>query len=73
MKRFDITDNFILWTIIVGVMSCLIIYFLNVSKQPTNELNKEVRMALVAMLHDAITLSIGVLAGRAIGKLNNQK
>lgn len=68
MKRLDVTDNVIMFTIVLGVMICTIIYFLNVGRQPTNEINKEIRLGLVEMLKTSITLVVGVLAGRAMGK-----
>lgn len=71
MKRLDVTDNFILFIIVTGVMICTIIYFLNVGKQPTNEINKEIRLGLVEMLKTSVTLVVGVLAGRSTVKNNN--
>ena len=68
MKKWDVTDNFIMFTIVVGVMLCAVIYFLNIWHQPTNEINSEIRVGLVEMLKTSITLVIGVLAGRAMGK-----
>lgn len=71
MKRLDVSDNVIMFTIVVGVMLCTVIYFLNVSKQPTNEINKEIRLGLVEMLKTSITLVVGVLAGRAMNIKTN--
>lgn len=73
MKRFDVSDNVIMFTIVAGVMLCTVIYFLNVGKQPTNDLNKEIRLGLVEMLKTSITLVVGVLAGRTMGKNEKDK
>lgn len=66
MKKIDVTDNVIMFTIVLGVMLCTVIYFFNVGKQPTNEINKDIRLGLVEMLKTSITLVVGVLAGRSM-------
>jgi hypothetical protein len=68
MKKWDVTDNAIMFTIVIGVMTCAIIYFLNIFFSPTNEINKEIRLGLVEMLKTSVTLVVGVLAGRAMEK-----